>query len=120
MNCPHIADRYSCRCCWSGVPGYRRRSWGTASAGWRPPCCGHGRTWPAGACRGPWLLEAIIARAPQAPWPQVILTHVLLQEGRDSDAAEQVLREVLCLDPGHAEARRKLEVLLRQQGGLAS
>jgi GT2 family glycosyltransferase/Tfp pilus assembly protein PilF len=61
-------------------------------------------------------LEAAIARDPQALWPRVILTHVLLQEGRDWDAAERALRDVLVLDPHHAEAQRNLEVLLRQQG----
>jgi tetratricopeptide (TPR) repeat protein len=62
------------------------------------------------------LLEKAIATAPTALWPRVILTHVLLQEGRDWDTAERALRDVLALDPGHREARQNLEVLLRQQG----
>src|SRR5205814_6928421 len=52
------------------------------------------------------ILEACIDRAPTALWPRVILTHVLLQEGNDWDAAEGALREVLALDPDHSEARR--------------
>jgi hypothetical protein len=41
---------------------------------------------------------------------------VLLQEGRDWEGAERALRDVLALDPGHAEARHNLDVLLHQQG----
>jgi hypothetical protein len=40
---------------------------------------------------------------------------VLLQEGRDWNAAENALRDVLTLDPNHAEARQNLAVLMRQQ-----
>jgi tetratricopeptide (TPR) repeat protein len=61
------------------------------------------------------LLEEAIARAPKALGPRVILTHVLLQEGRDWQAAERALREVLALEPNHAEAKSNLAVLLRQQ-----
>lgn len=62
------------------------------------------------------LLEAAIAQAPQALWPRVIRSHVLLQQGQDWAAAEQALRDVLALDPHHAEARRNLDVLLTRQG----
>jgi tetratricopeptide (TPR) repeat protein len=62
------------------------------------------------------LLEEATARAPQALWPRVILSHVLLQEGRDWEAAERALRDVLALAPDHAEARRNLAVLLCHQG----
>src|SRR5262249_14958569 len=41
--------------------------------------------------------------------------HALLQEGKDRAAAEEALRDVLVLDPGHAEARHNLAVLLDQQ-----
>jgi cytochrome c-type biogenesis protein CcmH/NrfG len=50
----------------------------------------------------------------------VILSHVLLQEGRDWAAAEGALRQVLALDPSHAEARQNLALLLRQQGRQAA
>jgi tetratricopeptide (TPR) repeat protein len=69
------------------------------------------------AARG--LVEAAIARAPRAVAPRVVLTHLLLQEGRDWHAAEQALREVLELDPGQAESWRNLAVLYRQQRRLA-
>jgi tetratricopeptide (TPR) repeat protein len=62
------------------------------------------------------LLDETIARAPQAIWPRVILSHVLLQEGSDPAAAEQALRDVLALDPNQREARHNLGVLLQQQG----
>jgi GT2 family glycosyltransferase/tetratricopeptide (TPR) repeat protein len=61
-------------------------------------------------------LEEVIVREPQALRPRIILSHVLLQEGRDWAAAEQALRTVLARDPGQDEARRNLAVLLRQQG----
>jgi tetratricopeptide (TPR) repeat protein len=65
------------------------------------------------------ILRSAIAAHPRAVWPRVILTHVLLQEGRDWQAAEQALRDVLALDPEHKEAQRNLEVLLRQRGRIA-
>jgi tetratricopeptide (TPR) repeat protein len=58
------------------------------------------------------LLEGAIARAPQALMPRVLLSHALLQEGRDRTAAERALRDVLALDPLNAEARHNLAVLL--------
>ena len=63
-----------------------------------------------------WLLEGTVARAPYAVGPRRFLTHSLLQEGRDWSAAEHALRELVTLDPGDAEARHNLAVLLRQQG----
>ncbi len=66
----------------------------------------------AEACR---LLEGVIVEHPRALWPRVILTHVLLQEGRDWPGAEQALRAVLELDPQHREASRNLALLLRDQ-----
>ncbi len=62
------------------------------------------------------LLEETIAQYPQALWPRVILSHVLLQEGRDWAAAEQALRDLLALDPNHREARHNLAILLREHG----
>src|SRR5439155_15523110 len=38
------------------------------------------------------------------------------QEGKDPDAAEQALRDVLALDPSNAEAQHNLSVLLGQRG----
>src|SRR5262249_23051971 len=70
------------------------------------------------AARG--LLEAAIARAPQALVPRVLLSHVLLQEGRDWAAAERALAEVLALDPGDREAQHNLRVLSQQQGRLGN
>jgi tetratricopeptide (TPR) repeat protein len=60
------------------------------------------------------LLEAAIAEAPREVWPRTILSHVYLQEGEDWAAAERALRDILQLDPQHAEARRNLEVLRRR------
>ena len=45
---------------------------------------------------------------------------MLLQEGRDLAAAERALRDVLALDPQHAEARNNLAVLLRERERLAA
>ena len=61
------------------------------------------------------LLEEAVGRAPDLLWPRVVLSHALLQEGRDYAAAEQTLHDILRLDPSHAEARHNLEVLRRDQ-----
>jgi hypothetical protein len=60
------------------------------------------------------LLEGASASYPQALGPRLLLSRVLLREGRDFAAAEKALREVLALEPGHAEARRHLDFLLRE------
>jgi tetratricopeptide (TPR) repeat protein len=57
------------------------------------------------------VLRATIARHPGAVWPRVLFSRALLQEGRDCDAAERALRDVLAVDPGHPEARRNLLAL---------
>jgi glycosyltransferase involved in cell wall biosynthesis/Tfp pilus assembly protein PilF len=62
------------------------------------------------------LLEEAVQRAPQAFDPRFYLSHVLLQEGKDWEAAEQALRDVLALDPGNAQAAHNLAVLRRQHG----
>jgi Flp pilus assembly protein TadD len=61
------------------------------------------------------ILEAAAAGAPREVRPRQLLSHVLLQEGRDWAAAEQALRDVLEMAPDHAEARHNLEVLRHQQ-----
>jgi GT2 family glycosyltransferase/tetratricopeptide (TPR) repeat protein len=66
------------------------------------------------AARG--LLEEALSRAPREAALWEVLSHALLQEGRDWGAAEHALRQVLELEPANAEARRNLAVLLRQQG----
>ena len=62
------------------------------------------------------LLVATLARGQQDLLLWIILSHVLLQEGKDLETAERVLRKVLELNPGDAEARNNLHVLLLQQG----
>jgi hypothetical protein len=41
------------------------------------------------------------------------LSYVLLREDGDHVAAEKVLLQILAREPGHAQARQNLEVLLR-------
>jgi hypothetical protein len=60
-------------------------------------------------------LEEAVGRWPRAVWPRVILSHALLQEGRDPAAAEAALRAVLALDPGHREAQHNLALLVQQR-----
>ncbi len=62
------------------------------------------------------ILEPLIARLPQAEGPRILLSHVLLQEDRDLAAAEDVLRQIIRLNPLNAEARHNLKVLLAKQG----
>jgi hypothetical protein len=40
---------------------------------------------------------------------------VLLQEGRDWDAAERALHDILALAPDHAEARHNLGVIRQRE-----
>jgi glycosyltransferase involved in cell wall biosynthesis/cytochrome c-type biogenesis protein CcmH/NrfG len=54
------------------------------------------------------LLGSTIAREPQALAPRLLLSRALWQEGQDWTATAQALREVLALDPNHAEARANL------------
>jgi tetratricopeptide (TPR) repeat protein len=65
------------------------------------------------------LLEAVIANDPRAVWPRLILTHVLLQEGKDPEAAERALKAVLELDPHNAQATHNLTLLRAQRRRLA-
>jgi GT2 family glycosyltransferase/predicted Zn-dependent protease len=62
------------------------------------------------------ILEPLISRLPKAEGPRVLLSHLLLQEGRDLVTAENVLRQILRLNPLNAEARHNLKVLLGKQG----
>jgi Flp pilus assembly protein TadD len=62
------------------------------------------------------LTEDVVTLAPKPLKARSYLTYTLLQEGRDWDAAERALRDLLALDPNNAEARQNLNVLLQQQG----
>ncbi|MBX9680049.1 MAG: glycosyltransferase [Gemmataceae bacterium] len=61
------------------------------------------------------LLKDVIENDPQAIGPRVLLSQALIQEGRDWEAAEQALLDVLALDPQHKDARHNLQVLKRQR-----
>jgi tetratricopeptide (TPR) repeat protein len=67
------------------------------------------------AAAGESFAEAICL-VPQAVLPRVLLSHALLQEGKDWPAAERALRDVLALEPGNAEAQNNLRLLLQIQG----
>jgi glycosyltransferase involved in cell wall biosynthesis len=62
------------------------------------------------------MLMSVVAHDTGALGPRVLLSQVLLQEGRDWTAAERALRDVLAIDPNHAETRHNLRVLLRRLG----
>jgi tetratricopeptide (TPR) repeat protein len=64
-------------------------------------------------------LEDAVSRWPDALAVREKLSHALLLEGKDHEAAERVLREVLERDPGNAGARHNLTLLLaeRQRAG---
>jgi glycosyltransferase involved in cell wall biosynthesis len=61
-------------------------------------------------------LERVTTADPTAVGPAILLSQVLLKEGRDWQAAEAALRRVLELDPNHGETRHNLAVLLRRLG----
>jgi Glycosyl transferase family 2 len=58
------------------------------------------------------MVEAI-GLVPNAVLPRILLSHTLLQEGKDWQAAERALHDVLVLQPGNTEAQNNLQVLLR-------
>jgi GT2 family glycosyltransferase/tetratricopeptide (TPR) repeat protein len=65
------------------------------------------------------VLDGAIQKTPNNVWLWVILSHALLQEGKDWGAAEAALRKVLEIDPKNAEANKNLATLLRQRQGAA-
>jgi Tfp pilus assembly protein PilF len=65
------------------------------------------------------ILHEVVRRNPAWVYPRIILSHVLLQEGKDEIAAEQVLRDTVELDLSQAESWRNLAVLYRHEGRLA-
>jgi tetratricopeptide (TPR) repeat protein len=60
-------------------------------------------------------LEREIAQAPDTLAPRFYLTHVLLGEGKDWQAAERALRDLLRIDPCQAQGWYNLVALLRRQ-----
>jgi tetratricopeptide (TPR) repeat protein len=63
------------------------------------------------------LLEDVLSQAPHAITASVFLSHVLLQSG-DEDAADQLLRRIVGMDPRQADSWRNLIVLYRRQNRL--
>jgi tetratricopeptide (TPR) repeat protein len=61
------------------------------------------------------LLEEAVVQFPREVRPRVVLSHALLQEGRDWEAAERALQAVLALDGGHEESRHNLRLLRERQ-----
>jgi tetratricopeptide (TPR) repeat protein len=61
------------------------------------------------------LVRSALARDPGFLKAKVILSHVLLQEGKELDGAEMVLREILQSDPENVQSWRNLMVFLRGQ-----
>jgi tetratricopeptide (TPR) repeat protein len=62
------------------------------------------------------ILEPMAAGQAGSVYPRIILSHVYLQDRKDFQSAERVLREIVQLDPTQAESWRNLAVLLREQG----
>lgn len=63
-------------------------------------------------------LARAIGLLPDLLWARMMLCDVLLTEGRDLQAAEQAMRDILAIDPRHAMTRQNLAELLRRQGRL--
>jgi GT2 family glycosyltransferase/Tfp pilus assembly protein PilF len=66
------------------------------------------------------LLQDALGQHPDDTALWVVLSHALLQDGKDWIGAEKALRMVLQLDPQNREAQNNLAVLLRQQGSRAN
>lgn len=65
------------------------------------------------------VLEERIGPDSSDPLLWVVLSHVLLQDGTDLDAAERALRRIIELDENNVEARRNLTTLLQQRAAAA-
>ena len=64
------------------------------------------------------ILNQLIAQNPQAMAPRFYLTHLLLGEGQDWQAAEQALRDLLKIDPRQPQGWYNLVALLRRRNRL--
>lgn len=62
------------------------------------------------------LLERAVAAVPNAAWYRLLLSRALLEDEKEWEKAEEMLRSVLVLQPGQSEAREKLAILLQRQG----
>jgi tetratricopeptide (TPR) repeat protein len=60
-------------------------------------------------------LQKTIESFPQSLELRLLLSYTWLQEGRDSDAAEQALLDVLKLAPEHAETLQNLKILRQER-----
>ena len=60
------------------------------------------------------LLTEAIRQNPREMWPRLVLSEVLRQEGTDRQAFIEAQYDILALDPGNADARQRLQVLLAQ------
>jgi tetratricopeptide (TPR) repeat protein len=61
------------------------------------------------------LAESLVAQHPRTVKARELFSYALLQEGRDSEAAEKALRDVLQLDPAHPDATNNLSLLLSRR-----
>jgi tetratricopeptide (TPR) repeat protein len=66
------------------------------------------------------LASDAVAANPKWLQPRVVLSQVLLLEGRDWAAAERALHDILALDPNNAGARHNLAVLAQMSSPLPS
>jgi glycosyltransferase involved in cell wall biosynthesis len=62
------------------------------------------------------LLEDVIVRAPEALWPKLVLSDLAARGGVDHQAAIEIHRQVLQLDPSNSIAWERLQVLLGSLG----
>ncbi|MCS6851795.1 MAG: glycosyltransferase [Gemmataceae bacterium] len=56
-------------------------------------------------------LAPVLAAAPRLLEARIVLSHVLIEEGRDWPAAVRALEDVLALDPTNAQAKHNLAVI---------
>ncbi len=62
------------------------------------------------------LMEETIVDNPRSLGPRIVLARALLAQGRDREASEKALRDVLALDPNNGEARQNLTRLQQVRG----
>jgi glycosyltransferase involved in cell wall biosynthesis len=62
------------------------------------------------------VVERTLRNHPAVLPLRILLTHILILEGKNWGEAEKALRAVLDLDPGHTESQHNLRLLLKRQG----
>jgi tetratricopeptide (TPR) repeat protein len=66
------------------------------------------------------IMRQAIAQAPRNIWLRMLLTDMMLRDGKDLDGAERLLQEVLAIEPKQKLASQRLQELRERRAGSAA